>query len=138
MQENKGDIEFEIIELEAEMNNVDFWNDKEHAQDIIKRIKELKDRRDGVNALDKGNAIMTILAGAGGDDSEDFARMLFEMYDNYFSCKGFSYVILHDNKNDHGGYRNLTIEISGNNVYGLLKNESGVHRLVRISPFNAQ
>ena len=138
MQENKGDIEFEIIELEAEMNNVDFWNDKEHAQDIIKRIKELKDRRDGVNALDKGNAIMTILAGAGGDDSEDFARMLFEMYDNYFSRKGFSYVILHDNKNDHGGYRNLTIEISGNNVYGLLKNESGVHRLVRISPFNAQ
>lgn len=131
-------IDSEIAELEDRMCHADFWNDKEKAQQTIKRLKELKDMRDGVNALDKGNAIMSILAGAGGDDSEDFARMLIEMYDAYFSRKGFSYITLHDNKNDHGGYRNLTIEVSGKNVYGLLKNESGVHRLVRISPFNAQ
>ena len=135
MQEN---INEEIENLENSMNEVGFWNDKEKAQDVIKQLRELKDKRDGVNALDKGNAIMSILAGAGGDDSEDFARMLFEMYDAYFSSKGFSYIVLHDNKNDHGGFRNLTIEISGKNVYGLLRNESGVHRLVRISPFNAQ
>lgn len=132
------DINQEITELEAQMNNLDFWNDKEKAQNVIRLIKELKDKRDGVNSLDKGGAIMSILAGAGGDDSEDFARMLFEMYDAYFKRQGFSYFVLHDNKNDHGGFRNLTIEISGKNVYGLLKNESGVHRLVRISPFNAQ
>lgn len=132
------DIGEEIEELEARMYDATFWNNKEEAQNTIKRLKELKDLRDGVNVLDKGNAIMSILAGAGGDDSEDFARMLFEMYDAYFSRKGFLYTLLHDNRNDHGGYRNLTIEVQGKDAYGMLKNESGVHRLVRISPFNAQ
>lgn len=131
-------IEHEIADLEAKMNEISFWENKDKAQEVIKRLKELKEKRDGVSALDKGNAILSILAGAGGDDSEDFAYMLFQMYDAYFSRKGFSYVTLHDNKNDHGGYRNLTIEVSGKNAYGFLKNESGVHRLVRISPFNAQ
>jgi peptide chain release factor 2 len=135
MEEN---LDQEIQALEASMNDIGFWNDKEKAQETIKRIKELKDTRDGATVLDKGNAILTILAGAGGDDSEDFARMLFEMYDAYFSRTGFSYTILHSNKNDHSGFRNLTIEVSGKNAYGMLKNESGVHRLVRISPFNAQ
>ncbi len=132
------DISQEIMELEARMNEPDFWNDKEKAQSIIREIRDLKDKRDGVNSLDKGGAIMSILAGAGGDDSEDFSRMLFEMYDAYFKRQNYSYVILHDNKNDHGGFRNLTIEISGKGAYGNLKHESGVHRLVRISPFNAQ
>jgi peptide chain release factor 2 len=136
--ENTSEIDAEITELESQMNAVNFWNNKEHAQDVIKKIKDLKDKRDGVSVLDRGNAVMSILAGAGGDDSEDFARMLLEMYDAYFKRKGYSYSTLHDNKNDHGGYRNLTIEIDGKNAYGQLKNESGVHRLVRISPFNAQ
>ncbi len=135
MEEN---LDQEIQALEASMNDIGFWNDKEKAQETIKHIKELKDTRDGATVLDKGNAILTLLAGAGGDDSEDFARMLFEMYDAYFSRTGFSYTILHSNKNDHSGFRNLTIEVSGKNAYGMLKNESGVHRLVRISPFNAQ
>ena len=135
---NEVSIETEIETLEASMNAVSFWEDKEKAQEIIRRIKELKDKKEGVRAIDKGGAIMSILAGAGGDDSEDFARMLFEMYSTYIAKKGFTYMVLHDNTNDHGGYRNLTIEITGKNVYGLLKNESGVHRLVRISPFNAQ
>lgn len=136
--ENTSEIDAEIAELESQMNAIDFWNDKEKAQETIRKIKELKDKRDGVSVLDKGNAVMTILAGAGGDDSEDFARMLLEMYDAYFKRHGYSYSLLHDNKNDHGGYRNLTIEIDGKNAYGNLKNESGVHRLVRVSPFNAQ
>lgn len=136
--ENTSEIDAEIAELEAKMSAVDFWNDKDHAQDVIRKIKDLKDKRDGVSALDKGNAVMTILAGAGGDDSEDFARMLFEMYDAYMRRMEYSYSILHDNKNDHGGYRNLTLEIEGKSAYGNLKNESGVHRLVRVSPFNAQ
>jgi peptide chain release factor 2 len=131
------EIEKEIQELEAQMNALDFWSDKNKAQEVIRKIKELKDKRDGVNALDKGNAIMTILAGAGGDDSEDFARMLLQMYEKYIANKKFSYTVLHSNTNDHGGYRNITIEIDGKSAYGLLKNESGVHRLVRISPFNA-
>ncbi len=132
------DIDQEIMELEARMSEMDFWNDKEKAKETIRLIQELKDKKAGVGALDRGNAIMTFLAGAGGDDSEDFARMLFEMYDAYFSAHGYSYSVLHDNKNDHGGFRNLTLEVTGKNAYGTLKNESGVHRLVRISPFNAQ
>ncbi|MEN9881482.1 MAG: peptide chain release factor 2, peptide chain release factor 2 [Candidatus Parcubacteria bacterium] len=136
--EETVDIDKEICELEARMNEVTFWNDKEKAQATIKRIKELKDKKEGVTALDKGGAVLTILAGAGGDDSEDFARMLLEMYVTYCTQKGFTYTVLHDNKNDHGGYRNITIELDGRSVYGTLKHESGVHRLVRISPFNAQ
>ena len=131
------ETEKEISNLETQMNSVTFWDDKEKAQTTIKKIKELKDKRDGVNTLDKGSAIMSILAGAGGDDSEDFDMMLLEMYKAYFAKYNFSYNLLHSNVNDHGGYRNVTIEIVGKNVYGLLKNESGVHRLVRISPFNA-
>ncbi len=139
MKEEDGKkIEEEIALIEAEMYSSYFWNDKEKAQITIKRLKDLKDKKDGVNALDKGAAIVSILAGAGGDDSEDFVRMLLEMYLAYFDRKGFSYTALHDHKNDHGGYRNITFEVEGKMVYGLLKHESGVHRLVRISPFNAQ
>jgi len=70
-------------------------------------------------------------------DSEDFSAMLFKMYQKYIEDKGWDISVLHQNENDHGGYRNLTFEVGGKNVYGTLKNESGVHRLVRISPFNA-
>ncbi len=135
MEEN---LDLEIAELEASMNAIDFWSDKEKAQSVIKKIKELKDKKEGAGTLDKGGAIFSILAGAGGDDSEDFARMLLVMYQKYFDRNGYTYSTLHDNKNDHGGYRNITLEIDGKMVYGNLKNESGVHRLVRISPFNAQ
>ncbi|MDB5260501.1 MAG: prfB [Candidatus Nomurabacteria bacterium] len=135
--DSTNDINKQIEDLEGQMNEPSFWNDKNKAQEIIKQIKDLKDKRDGVSALDKGGAILTILAGAGGDDSEDFAMMLLEMYKKYIANKNFSYSLLHSNTNDHGGYRNVTIEIEGKGAYGLLKNESGVHRLVRISPFNA-
>jgi peptide chain release factor 2 len=138
MQSSTLEIENEIKELEAHMNEAGFWDDKEKAQEIIKKIKELKDKKDGVSALDKGDVILTILAGAGGDDSEDWARMLFEMYNKYINKRGWAVSTVHSNQNEHGGYRNVTIEINGRNAYGTLKNESGVHRLVRISPFNAQ
>jgi peptide chain release factor 2 len=63
--------------------------------------------------------------------------MLVRMYRRYTEKQGWSWSMIHENENDHGGYRNLTVEITGKNAYGTLKNESGVHRLVRISPFNA-
>jgi peptide chain release factor 2 len=77
------------------------------------------------------------VAGAGGDDAEDFARMLTDMYRKYAENRNWAVVMIDSNENDHGGYRNLTFEIQGKNSYGTLKHESGVHRLVRISPFNA-
>jgi peptide chain release factor 2 len=81
---------------------------------------------------------MTIFSGAGGDDAEDFSGMLMRMYKKYCDKKGWGISVLHQNDNDHGGYRNITVEISGKNAYGTLKHESGVHRLVRISPFNSK
>ncbi len=127
-----------LTEMEAEMNSADFWSDKERAQQVIREIQELKDEIEGVGKYDNGDAIMTIFSGAGGDDAEDFSQILLDMYLKYIQKKGWSTSLLHENKNDHGGYRNVTIEISGKRVYGTLKNESGVHRLVRISPFNAK
>jgi len=137
MDLDKENIQKEIEELEIQMNSVDFWNDKIQAQEIIQKIKSLKLELEGGDTLDVGDATMNILAGAGGDDSEDWARMLFHMYSKYFENNGWNYLKLHENQNDHGGFRNLSLEIKGRNVYGKLKNESGVHRLVRISPFNA-
>lgn len=135
---DKQATEKRIAEIEAQMAGADFWNDKVSAQATLKEFQQLKNDLDGVVRYDKGNAVMTIFSGAGGDDSEDFSRMLFNMYERFFNKNNFSYHVIHENKNDHGGYRNITIEISGRNVYGTLKNESGVHRLVRISPFNAK
>ncbi len=134
---NKEEIQSKISELEGGMVKPDFWADKEQAQAAIKELQRLKDELLGVGKYDKGEAVMTIFSGAGGDDSEDFSAMLLKMYMKYFEKNNFGFRILHQNQNDHGGYRNVTVEISGKGPYGTLRNESGVHRLVRISPFNA-
>ncbi|MFA6295602.1 MAG: PCRF domain-containing protein [Candidatus Paceibacterota bacterium] len=139
----KEKIQQKINEIETQMNGADFWIDKEKAQTIIKELQNLKDSLEGIGKYDKGDAIMAILSGAGGDDSEDFSAMLLRMYKKYCENKGFGWSVIHSNENDHGGYRNITVEITGKGgaigmgAYGTLKNESGVHRLVRISPFNA-
>jgi len=132
------EIKQTIALLEDSMNAPDFWSDKVQAQATIKKITELKDALLGSLKYDAGDAILSILSGAGGDDAEDFSAMLLRMYMKYIEKKGWSVQLLHENKNDHGGYRNISLEIHGRGVYGTLKNESGVHRLVRISPFNAK
>ena len=114
-----------------------FWNDPRAAQAMIKELQELKDTASGVGKYDRNDAVFTIVAGAGGDDAEDFARMLVEMYRKYAESQGWGVMIVDENENDHGGYRNITFEVQGKNAYGTLLRESGVHRLVRISPFNA-
>ncbi|MEN9852671.1 MAG: peptide chain release factor 2, peptide chain release factor 2 [Candidatus Parcubacteria bacterium] len=135
---NEKEIEEEILALELAMQSADFWNDKIAAQNTLKKIKELKEQKEGALLYDKGNAILTIFAGAGGDDSEDFCRMLLEMYMKYALGQNWTILFLDENKNSQGGYRNITIEVQGKNAYGMLKNESGVHRLVRMSPFNSK
>ena len=62
---------------------------------------------------DKGGAVMTIFSGAGGDDAEDFSAMLYRMYLKFFQRKGWETHLLHKNENDHGGYRNITVEVHG-------------------------
>ena len=115
----------------------DFWSDSQKAQALIKELQELKDEESGVGKYDRGSALVSILSGAGGDDAEDFAGMLFHMYRKCIENKGWQATILDENVSD-AGYKSVTFEVVGKNVYGTLKNESGVHRLVRISPFNAQ
>ena len=160
--DKKEAIQKKIADLEAAMGVVDFWADKNKAQAAVKELQSLKNSLEGVGKYDKGDAILTILSGAGGDDAEDFTAMLLKMYRKYCDGRGWGWSVVHSNENDHGGYRNITIEISGKSggvslgdgsngsgtgnsgegggtlgAYGTLKNESGVHRLVRISPFDS-
>ncbi len=135
---NETDIQEEIEALEAEMARADFWSDKARAQAVLKKFSGLKDRREGLGRYDRGSAILNIVAGAGGDDAEDFARMLLEMYTRYVEGRGWGTFFVHANRNNQGGYRNVSLEIEGKGAYGTLKNESGVHRLVRVSPFDAK
>jgi peptide chain release factor 2 len=131
-----GNTEARLAEIEAMMASPDFWSDKDNAQKIVREYQSLKEGGSG-DGHDAGSATLAILAGAGGDDAEDFARMLRGMYEGYASDKGWSVRELHANENNHGGFRNVLLELDGRGAYGRLKHESGVHRLVRISPFNA-
>lgn len=156
IQSPKEQLIEKIAALEDSMNAGDFWTDKAKAQNVIAEVRRLKEELEGVGKYDKGDAILSILSGAGGDDAEDFSAMLLQMYRKYCDSKGWGWSVIHSNLNDHGGYRNITVEISGKSgglpsapsgggadggtslgAYGTLKNESGVHRLVRISPFDS-
>lgn len=86
---------------------------------------------------DKNNAILTLHAGAGGTESMDFCAMLTRMYMRYAEKKGFKCEMIDFLDGDEAGYKSSTLEVTGENAYGYLKSEHGVHRLVRISPFNA-
>lgn len=136
--DRKNDTMRRIAEIEGLMGAADFWTNKDKAQSVVKEYNELKMKSAGANRYDKGNAILTIFSGAGGDDAEDFSAMLAGMYFKYAARKGWGVSVIHKNENDHGGYRNIAFEIEGGGAYGTLKNESGVHRLVRISPFSAK
>jgi peptide chain release factor 2 len=135
------DTKKRISEIETLMQGADFWADKNKAQAMVKELNDLKlevESGGKGGKYDRGDAVMTIFSGAGGDDAEDFTSILYRMYRKLAENKGWGMDVIHMNENDHGGYRNITVEFSGKNVYGTLKNESGVHRLVRISPFNAK
>lgn len=111
---------------------------------IEKDIDKLEFRTFLSGHYDKGNCIIEIFSGAGGQDAQDFSTMLLRMYEKYCATKGFSFRILHQSFGDAGGpegrigTKSAAIEIKGNYAYGYLRKESGVHRLVRQSPFNAK
>ncbi len=86
---------------------------------------------------DSRNAILSIHPGAGGTESQDWADMLFRMYNRWCEIRGFEVKLLDHQPGEEAGLKSATLEISGNFAYGFLKAESGVHRLVRISPFDA-
>jgi peptide chain release factor 2 len=137
MSEETNTKEERIKQIEYLMCQPDFWSDPEKAQSMIQELQDLKTSEEGGSPYDKYRAVISIVAGAGGDDAEDFASILFRMYQKLFERKGWGWHTLHAHENDHGGYRNLSFEVEAKGSFGILKHEYGVHRLVRISPFNA-
>lgn len=127
-----------LIEMGYEENDESIVDEVKNAiDDFSKSFDDMRVATLLSGEYDKENAILTLHAGAGGTESCDWANMLFRMYCRWADSKGFSYEILDFLDGEETGYKSITIQISGENAYGYLKSEKGVHRLVRISPFNA-
>lgn len=176
-----------VKELEYEMGDPDFWNDRERADakikelgetnEMVKKFREIGDEIEMIELLmddkkeeaeitsalaaikkklqkieieklfagryDMQSAIVTIQAGAGGNESEDWAGMLCEMYEGYAKRRGWKFTIIDESEGEQSktarrAYKGVTFEVKGKYAYGYLKKEYGVHRLVRISPFSAE
>lgn len=110
---------------------------EDEIKDFEEKYEELRIRTLLSGEYDSCSAIMTLHAGAGGTESCDWAGMLYRMYTRFAERKGFSITVLDYLDGDITGIKAITFEVNGDNAYGYLKSEKGVHRLVRISPFNA-
>lgn len=125
---------------------LEFYKEGEITEDELdKHYKEAKDLIDDIEFRttlnkkeDELSCILEINAGAGGTESNDWAEMLLRMYTMWIEKKGFKVSLLNRTDGDVAGIKSVEIEITGDYVYGLLKGENGVHRLVRVSPFNSQ
>ena len=106
--------------------------------EFVARFEELRIGTLLAGEYDKNNAILKLNAGAGGTESCDWCGMLYRMYTRWAERKGFSVEVLDYLDGDEAGIKSVTFQVNGVNAYGYLKSEKGVHRLVRISPFNAQ
>ena len=118
--------------------------DEETIQDCIKKISQISKevKKSEINCFLSGenddyNIYLEIHAGAGGTESQDWADMLRRMYMKWFDKKKFKYEIISEHKGEEAGIKSSTIKVDGDYLYGLMKSESGVHRLVRISPFDS-
>lgn len=115
---------------------------EEKIDNLSKRIERKEIEAYFNDQYDKGNAILSVFSGAGGQDAEDWAAMLLRMYNRYCERKGFKVSLIDQSLGEEGderkGIKSAIIEIKGKYAFGFLKKETGVHRLVRISPFSAQ
>jgi peptide chain release factor 2 len=150
-----GRLKSQVEELENKQKELDelemflFIADKENKEDealkeILPRLQALEKEMEKEELkmflsgrYDSGNASLAVYAGAGGDDAEDWVRILWEMYQSYVLSRGWEFTVLDEHRNVQGGLKSAVAEITGDYVYGYLKGEDGVHRLVRISPFDA-
>lgn len=156
----------QVREIEVESMKPDFWQDSQgagkkmkHLAELQKEIEEMeylqelvqngmKDEAEELlgklevllylsGSYDEGNAILSVHSGQGGVEAMDWAEMLYRMYTRFFEKQGWSYEAIEETPGEEAGIKSATIIVSGKYVYGNLKNEAGVHRLVRQSPFNA-
>lgn len=127
-----------LIEMSEEDPEEDTMTEiQEDLERFKAEFEELKIQTLLTGEYDKSNAIVTLHAGAGGTESCDWTGMLYRMYSRWAEKKGFSLEVLDYLEGDVAGIKGVTFEVSGENAYGFLRSEKGVHRLVRISPFNA-
>lgn len=134
--------------LISELQNLSDISELENTDELSKEITdkyfelEKKFKALEITLLFKGkydssNAIMTIFAGAGGTESQDWVEMLFRMYMRFFEKMNWNATVIDESRGEEAGYKSITMSVSGNYVYGYLDAEDGVHRLVRLSPFDA-
>lgn len=153
-------------QIEADSTHADFWKNPQEASEKMKQLARLTEEisdfenlslliqsggEEDLEALvskledllyfsgpyDSGSAILSLHAGQGGVEAMDWTSMLFRMYTKYFDKKGWQHQVVEETPGDEAGFKSLVIEVNGDYVYGFLKHEAGVHRLVRQSPFNA-
>lgn len=184
---NLDALKSELAALNAEMEQPDFWNDYEHANEVTRTAKALKSKVGAADKLtsalddievlidmvdesqdeelffelnenlktveeqaksfhlqtllsgryDSSNAILSLHAGAGGTEAQDWVQMLMRMYTRWAERHGYEVKVLDYLDGDEAGVKNVTMAINGDNAYGYLRSEKGVHRLVRISPFDS-
>lgn len=163
---NLEELKKELKELEEQTYEPSFWQDHEKATEIMKKISQkkktidnlemislclednqLKEAENLINAYetilffsgpyDKNDVIFSIHAGQGGTEAMDWTGMLFRMYWRYFEKKEWTAQVVDQVDGEEAGIKSVTLTVSGDYVYGYLKGEAGVHRLVRQSPFNA-
>ena len=137
--------------VESELNNLEELNmllldeyDNELAQELARNTKTLEQETENLEVqtlfsgrYEKNNAILTLHPGAGGTESQDWAEMLYRMYSKWAISNGYEVKELDYLEGEEAGLKSVTFLITGENAYGYLKGEMGVHRLVRISPFDS-
>jgi len=131
-------LQDKISEIEERMKSADLWQNQEEARKLVKELNLLKAKTGEAKEVDKKDALLEVFSGAGGVDAQDWAAMLLRMYQRWAEKNNFNFKILHQSFGEKGGIKSATAELRGKFAYGKLKKESGVHRLVRISPFSAK
>ena len=127
-----------ICEMAAEEDDDSMLDElKEGYEKLISEMETCRLETLLTGKYDKNNALMSFQAGAGGTEAQDWCQMLYRMYTRWAERSGFTYKILDYQEGDEAGLKSASIMVEGENAYGFLKGENGVHRLVRVSPFDA-
>lgn len=131
-------------EIRSGLTRIETRMDADEIKNLERELRQLEIEQLFIGKYDKGSVVISISAGAGGQDAEDWAGMLYEMYAKFAEKRGWKTKVIHENFGDFQSktgrhlVKDITLEIKGDYAYGYLKKEAGVHRLVRISPFSQE